>query len=347
MVGADNNTMSGRSEQVNTTLGVSSTYACYNCCPDSVIQARLNPLSLGFEVGEQNQFGFEATVRNCYLSRTFFQFEGFDWSSSNLAVGEISNSGWATAIDSGYALMTGYFEEVVWESNTYYCESQSNTVSDTGAMEVEPDVQKIQYKVNNTWVDVPSGGLGPICKGTSVTFKAIPASGSWSSNYPIWGGDAGGTGAEKTVTFSNSGSRTITARSNNTVSATIDVGPDNGNISITWLAPDITTTNSSGSATTTAAPFVPEYIACGDLSANEWKLRVKKVEGKTNITIPTGGYRNPSTHPPTSQTDATDAVDEMNDYYPSGMRQSWHTPGASEAHEKYHDSEWRCTGNHY
>jgi hypothetical protein len=67
MVGADNNTMSGRSEQVNTTLGISSTYACYNCCPDSIIESHPAPFSLSFDVGGQNQFGFEATVRSCYL----------------------------------------------------------------------------------------------------------------------------------------------------------------------------------------------------------------------------------------------------------------------------------------
>lgn len=136
MVGADNNTMSGRSEQVNTTRGVSSTYACYNCCPDSIIESHPSPFSLSFEVGGQNQYGFEATVRNCYLSRTFFQFVGFDWSSSNPSVGEISNSGWATAIDSGNASMTGYFEEVVWENNGSQCVTQSNMTSGSSEMEV-------------------------------------------------------------------------------------------------------------------------------------------------------------------------------------------------------------------
>jgi hypothetical protein len=136
MVGADNNTMSGRSEQVNTTLGVSSTYACYNCCPDSIIESQPSPFSLSFDVGGQNQFGFRATVRNCYLSRTFFEFVGFDWSSSNLSVGEISNSGWATAIDGGNASMTGYFEEVVWENNGSHCVNQPNTVSGSSEMEV-------------------------------------------------------------------------------------------------------------------------------------------------------------------------------------------------------------------
>jgi hypothetical protein len=136
MVGADNNTMSGRSEQVNTTLGVSSTYACYNCCPDSIIESQPSPFSLSFDVGGQNQFGFRATVRNCYLSRTFFEFVGFDWSSSNLSVGEISNSGWATAIDGGNAWMTGYFEEVIWENNGSQCVTQSNTVPGYSEMEV-------------------------------------------------------------------------------------------------------------------------------------------------------------------------------------------------------------------
>jgi hypothetical protein len=61
---------------------------------------------------------------------------GFDWSSSNLSVGEISNSGWATAIDGGNAWMTGYFEEVIWENNGSQCANQPNTVPGYSDMEV-------------------------------------------------------------------------------------------------------------------------------------------------------------------------------------------------------------------
>jgi hypothetical protein len=61
---------------------------------------------------------------------------GFDWSSSNLSVGEISNSGWATAMGGGNAWMTGYFEEVVWENNGSQCANQPNTVPGYSDMEV-------------------------------------------------------------------------------------------------------------------------------------------------------------------------------------------------------------------
>jgi hypothetical protein len=74
---------------------------------------------------------------------------------------------------------------------------------------------------------------------------------------------------------------------------------------------------------------------------------MKKIEGRTNISIMTGGYRNVSTSPPVNSTEATDSVSEMNAYYPNGQVQNWHTPAASTAHENHHNSEWQCSADHY
>jgi hypothetical protein len=104
-----------------------------------------------------------------------------------LGVGEISYNGWATAIDSGNALMTGYFEEVVWESNTYYCESQSNTVSDTGVMEVAPKITSISPLKGSVGgkISVSIDGTGftsttTIVPITGITFSGIQRFGTTS-----------------------------------------------------------------------------------------------------------------------------------------------------------------------
>jgi hypothetical protein len=84
---------------------------------------------------------------------------GFDWSSSNPSVGEISNSGWATAIDSGYALMTGYFEEVIWENNGSQCLTQSNMTTGYSEMEVPPCPYPTNFRQVGQGTDVGNGVL--------------------------------------------------------------------------------------------------------------------------------------------------------------------------------------------
>lgn len=141
MVGADNNTMSGRSEQVNMTLGISSTYACYNCCPDSLTDGIPTPIFYQLNVGYDLLYGFTANVSNCYGFQGPTLFDGFNWFSSNLLVGEIDYYGLATAMDGGTAYMTGQFEEVVWTNRPNgLCDMQSNIISGSGEMNVPPRV---------------------------------------------------------------------------------------------------------------------------------------------------------------------------------------------------------------
>lgn len=103
MMGADNNTVSGRSEQVNIRRGVSSTYACYNCCPDSIYSdGTPTPFSVETEIGYRQYYGFQAVTRNCYgYESPLFTGEGYNWSSSNYSIANIQYHGLATAMDEG------------------------------------------------------------------------------------------------------------------------------------------------------------------------------------------------------------------------------------------------------
>jgi hypothetical protein len=164
---------------------------------------------------------------------------------------------------------------------------------------------------------------------------------------PVWGGDAAGkTGEVVTVTFGSSGGRTVSATSNNTVSASIGVTATFANISITWPAPSVTVSGATGNPTTTNQQFSPSYTACADIGNNVWRLGVASLQGGVNETIYTGGYRNPDTNPPTTQAEAQDAVTVMKAYYTKG-RGTWHTQAASRAHEDYHYTEWQCSSDHY
>ncbi|MBX3244101.1 MAG: hypothetical protein KF685_06560, partial [Acidobacteria bacterium] len=50
--GPDNRTTSGRSEQVNETLGIASTYACYSCWSNR--EMRITPTILISQFLKQN-----------------------------------------------------------------------------------------------------------------------------------------------------------------------------------------------------------------------------------------------------------------------------------------------------
>lgn len=147
MIGADNNTMSGRSEQINTVRGVSSTYACYNCCPDSVVSYGYpTPLFIETDIGGQQLYGFMAEVSSCFGMQGTSFFEGYNWYSSSYTTADIEYNGLATAMNGGTAELTGYFENVVWTNPQGICLSDSNIVSGTGTMEVRPQVTFQQFQ---------------------------------------------------------------------------------------------------------------------------------------------------------------------------------------------------------
>jgi hypothetical protein len=337
--------LSVRSEQISVAGGIASTYSCANsCCDNRDLYGWVNPSAINEVVGGSTFINGTKVEENCFFQQFETPIDNAYWSSSDTDV-EVIGFGTAEAVGPGYAEIHADWTPVWYLYGPSLCEPVETPRRDSAPAEVV-GVQKIQYKVSTTWTDIPPGGLGPFCHGTSVDFRAVPTSGSFPSGKPTWGGDASGSGVEKTVIFSNAGSRTVSATAGNTVPASINVSAANNNINVTWLAPNVTTNAGSGTASAGDAPFVPEYIACADPGANEWKLRVKKVEGGINITIYTGGFRDPSASPPVSQIEAIDANTEMNSYYYHGKR-PWHTTATSVAHENYHNSEWTCSANHY
>ena len=118
-------------------------------------------------------------------------------------------------------------------------------------------------------------------------------------------------------------------------------------IPVTWDPEHYTVAGGMDASTTSGDDFIASYLACGDINNNKWKLKVDKIEGSVTILVNTGGSRDPGANPPTSQTEAADAVTVMQGYYMRGARGSWHTEAASRAHEEWHYSEWQCSGNNY
>lgn len=96
----------GRSEQVDVGRGVSSSYACQNCCSDSYHSSTLSPgggeveadASLDFDVWQQNKDCY-GTVTAPY-PRTVFD-SPTSWSSSDTGTATVSSDGVASAIGAG------------------------------------------------------------------------------------------------------------------------------------------------------------------------------------------------------------------------------------------------------
>lgn len=66
MDGDDNLVLIGRSEQIDVTNGLSSTYACQNCCPDGFVDIEGTPDPLIGAPGGTFQLQAVVTTQNCY-----------------------------------------------------------------------------------------------------------------------------------------------------------------------------------------------------------------------------------------------------------------------------------------
>jgi len=101
--GLETGMLLGRSEQVDTMLGISSNYACVNCCPDNEVHARLVPDSASAVVSSSRQFTAQYQLTTCYgqYSDWLEQYDA-EWSTNNEDVASVS-AGLAQANAAGTA----------------------------------------------------------------------------------------------------------------------------------------------------------------------------------------------------------------------------------------------------
>ena len=233
----------GRSEQIDEVNGISSSYACLNCCQKTssgIIYT--NDSTSDIEAGDQIQFQAFEYGFDCYGNPYYFNYPNnqVTWSSSNNSIATISNLGLATAAGAGDVTISGRWSQNV--TNTYggYCPLSPQKSEDKSAVEeiketevilspdcsicrttsvtlgsdvninVKPGVQKIQYQEPNTTNFVDITNTLYILKGTTVTFKAIPnpANATFATGQPTWSGTSGasGTGQSISVTFNTTSS---------------------------------------------------------------------------------------------------------------------------------------------
>jgi hypothetical protein len=211
MMGASNKKMSGRSEQVNTVIGISSTYACYNCCPDSIYSTgQTFPTQFETETGGGIQFLLQAESVNCYGggNGTFSLF-GYGWLSSNTGIGTIDNGGNSLAIASGLVDFVGYFQSTRYDFDGRDCIETNFVESGTGQMGVTPTITSITPEKGSVGgkISVSIDGSGftsstTISPITGITFSDVEVYGSsqMSATFNISGNATAGNNEVKVTT---------------------------------------------------------------------------------------------------------------------------------------------------
>ena len=183
MFGAGNKQMSGRSEQVNTVIGISSTYACYNCCPDNVYSTgRAIPFAVQAEAGQSYEYFVEAEGLNCYgqVNGPLFLMVGDTWLSSNTTVATIANDGNSLAIAPGTVTFSGGFNSTRYDYDGRDCYESNSRENGEGEMQV----------TSTFTLNVPATAAD----GTTVTYSITPQDGTptaiqWSFTAPTAAGN--------------------------------------------------------------------------------------------------------------------------------------------------------------
>ncbi|MBK9155811.1 MAG: hypothetical protein IPM25_16655 [Chloracidobacterium sp.] len=139
--GADNKTLSGRSEQISTSGGVASTYACYNCCPDSVYQTSILPSSIEMLFGATEYLQGQQTDMSCYQTLIGpYVPSGIFWNSNNVNVATV-DGGQLYAAGTGNATITATWEACLYWVEGGYCTPVCDQRNEDAPVAVAPTIQ--------------------------------------------------------------------------------------------------------------------------------------------------------------------------------------------------------------
>lgn len=111
--GRDPLALLGRSEQVDIAKGISSSYACFMCCPNSFRMSWIEPVGLFIPVGNFTTARGVQRDQTCYGSMTPSYYYGDTWTvdnSSVLSVSGIGDSADVTAVGLGNGTVTAHWE---------------------------------------------------------------------------------------------------------------------------------------------------------------------------------------------------------------------------------------------
>ena len=159
----------GRSEQVDSVKGISSSYSCHMCCPNSVRDTWIEPGSLNIFTADETTFRGVQRDRTCYGSLTPPYYMGDLWTTNNSNVAGVSGIGSdadVTAINTGTATVTAQWEVYSYtsiynfEMGTYVCEESSEQITQNAPVQVaaSPDHLIVLQDLQGFTTQLPNGG---------------------------------------------------------------------------------------------------------------------------------------------------------------------------------------------
>lgn len=185
MSGLVQHTLVGRIEQVDLARGTSFTAACGACCPNSTLDAWIDPSFVSGFPGGTTQFRAWTVEEDCFGSQQPWHPAWAFFTSTNTSVATVTWDGFATAVGSGRTLIQTDFQGVEYincaaeaGNDEYCCDSRPLVIPCEAECQVKPTV-KIVF--DGSGVPLRNGNTGI----NSVTMKAeadfIGGSYQWST----------------------------------------------------------------------------------------------------------------------------------------------------------------------
>jgi hypothetical protein len=167
--GANSLALLGRSEQVDLVKGISSSYACHMCCPNSVRNTWIDPVSLDIFTGDATTFRGVERDNTCYGGLTPPYYVGDSWTTDNSNIADVSGIGSdadVTAVNSGTATITAHWDVYSYTSTynfelgTYVCEESSEQTAPNSPVQVaaSPDHLMVLLDQQGFTTQLANGG---------------------------------------------------------------------------------------------------------------------------------------------------------------------------------------------
>jgi hypothetical protein len=122
--GGGNLTLIGRAEQVDAVGGISSSYACQNCCPDSFLRGFTRHDSFTGFPGDESLCEAMQQNEDCYGTLLEPFHVSAIWSSSDTSVMSLNPGGWAQAEAPGTATVSAFWRAFIYtDGGSSGCES--------------------------------------------------------------------------------------------------------------------------------------------------------------------------------------------------------------------------------
>lgn len=163
--GKTNRALSGRSHQSSVAEGVSSTYDCRNCCPNSIYDGWITPGETINEVGDVANFIANQRDVNCYgqiYPPHYADFVNWESADPNIASTRYYD-GQTTSLDVGETTIQASWTADSWfEGLTHQCEYTPVSMQPESNIDSRPKISEItpDRSVVNRTVDVTINGNG-------------------------------------------------------------------------------------------------------------------------------------------------------------------------------------------